>query len=100
MKQRAIAATLALALAMGLGWTASASAGGVAGLGNIVLLGAAAAVLITNYNHKVREKRAEQKEVVRRQSAYRDWFHHKYGYYPTADQFKKWYYQTYGVNPG
>ena len=52
-----------------------------------------------NYNHKVREKRAEQQEVARRQDAYRDWFYHKYDYYPTDEQFKQWYVQTYNQSP-
>jgi hypothetical protein len=98
MRQRVIAAAMTVALA--LGCAAPAFANGAASVRNVLLLGAAAAVLVTNYNHKVRAKRAEQKEVVRRQSAYRDWFYHKYNYYPTDDQFKKWYYQTYGMNPG
>ncbi|HEY2474525.1 MAG TPA: hypothetical protein VGI19_06950 [Candidatus Cybelea sp.] len=68
----------------------------------IILVTAAAAAsvpLVVNYNHKVREKRAEQQEVTRRQDAYRDWFYHKYGYYPTYDQFKQWYVQTYNQSP-
>jgi hypothetical protein len=55
--------------------------------------------LVINYNHKVREKRAQEQEVTRRQDAYRDWFYHKYGYYPTYDQFKQWYVQTYNKSP-
>jgi len=92
-----LAAALAAALAAGA--TAPALADGAATTRNIILLGTAAGFLITNYNHKVRAKRAEQEEVTRRQQAYRDWFYHKYGYYPTEDQFKQWYLQTYGVNP-
>ncbi len=97
MKQRAMAA--ALAAAIGLGATAPALANGAARTRNIILLGTAAGILITNYNHKVREKRAEQGEVQRRQSAYRDWYYKKYGYYPTQDQFDQWYKETYGVTP-
>ena len=98
MKQRLKAAALTLALAGGM--VGPAMANGAASTRNIILLGAAAGVLITNYNHKVRAKRAEQQETTRRQTAYRTWFYQKYGYYPTYDQFKKWYYQTYGVDPG
>jgi hypothetical protein len=98
MKQRVLAAALSLSLAGGM--AAPALADGAASTRNIVLLGAAAGVLITNYNHKVRAKRAEQQETTRRQTAYRTWFYQKYSYYPTYDQFKKWYYQTYGVDPG
>ena len=97
MKQRFLAAALTLALASGS--AAPALADGAASVRNLILLGTAAGVLVTNYNHKLRAKRAEQKQVTRRQSAYRDWFYHKYGYYPTYDQFKQWYVQTYGVNP-
>ncbi len=97
MKQRIVAAALAAALSLGM--AAPALANGAASTRNIILLGTAAGILITNYNHKVREKRAQQHEVTRRQEAYRDWFYHKYGYYPTYDQFKQWYLQTYGVNP-
>lgn len=97
MKQRVLAA--ALAAAMGLGTMAPALADGKASTRNIVLFGTAAGILITNYNHKVREKRAQQQEINRRQSAYRDWYYKKFGYYPTEEQFDQWYKQTYGVSP-
>lgn len=97
MKRRLLAA--ALAAAIGLGATAPALADGKASTRNIILFGAAASLLIPNYNHKVREKRAEQHQVERRQSAYREWYYKKYGYYPTQQQFDQWYRQTYGVNP-
>ena len=97
MKQRVLAA--ALIAALGLGATAPAMANGAASTRNIILLGTAAGVLITNYNHKVREKRAQQHQVERRQAAYRDWYYKKYGYYPTQEQFDQWYKQTYGVSP-
>lgn len=98
MKKPVLAAALAAALSFGS--VAPALADGAASTRNIFVLGAAAAgVLITNYNHKVREKREERRQSARRQSAYRDWFYHKYGYYPTQSQFDSWYRQTYGVNP-
>lgn len=97
MKQRVIAGVLTVALAAGS--FAPALANGAASTRNIILLGAAAGILVTSYNHKLRAKRAEQQVVTRRQSAYRDWFYHKYNYYPTYDQFKAWYTKTYGVNP-
>jgi len=98
MKQPVIAAVLCTALAVGT--IAPALADGAASTRNIILVGAAASVpIIVNYNHKVREKRQEQQSVTRRQDAYRDWFYHKYGYYPTEDQFKQWYAQTYGAQP-
>ena len=98
MKRRLLAA--ALAAAMSLGTMGPALADGKASTRNIfVLVGAAAVMLVTNYNHKVREKRAEQRAVKRRQSAYSDWFYKTYGYYPTQQQFDQWYKQTYGANP-
>ncbi len=100
MQQRVLAAALTAALAAGS--VAPALADGQGSTTTIIILGTAAAAsipLIVNYNHKVREKRAEQQEVNRRQDAYRDWFYHKYGYYPTEDQFKQWYVQTYGTSP-
>lgn len=97
MKHRLIAAVLAAA--MGLGTMTPALADGKASTRNILLFGAAAGLLITNYNHKVREARAEHRQVMRRQSAYRDWYYKKFGYYPTQQQFATWYRQTYGVNP-
>ena len=97
MKQRVLAA--ALTAALGLGTMAPAFADGKASTRNIILFGTAAGILITNYNHKVRAKREEQREVQRRQAAYRDWYYKKYGYYPTQDQFDQWYKQTYGAAP-
>jgi hypothetical protein len=97
MKQRVLAA--ALAAAIGLGASAPALADGKASTRNIILFGTGAGILITNYNHKVREKRAQQRDVQRRQQAYRDWYYKKYGYYPTQEQFDQWYKQTYGVEP-
>ncbi len=97
MKQRALAA--ALAAAIGLAATPPALANGAASTRNIILFGTAAGIFVTNYNHKVRDRRAEQHEVARRQSAYRDWYYKKYGYYPTQEQFDQWYKETYGVNP-
>ncbi len=97
MKQRVLA--VALAAAMGLGTMAPALADGAASTRNIILFGAAATLFGINYSRKVREKREEQHEVQRRQSAYRDWYYKKYGYYPTQEQFDKWYKQTYGVTP-
>lgn len=98
MKQRALAA--ALAAVIGLGASAPALADGKTSTRNIILFGTAAGILITNYAHKAREKRAEQYEVQRRQAAYRDWYYKKNGYYPTQEQFEEWYKQTYGVAPG
>lgn len=97
MKQRALATVLVAALAAGA--TAPALADGAASTRNIILFGSAATVFTVNYVKKVREKRDEQKEVSRRQDAYRDWFYHKNGYYPTYDQFKEWYVETYKANP-
>ncbi|MBV8722981.1 MAG: hypothetical protein JO277_12570 [Candidatus Eremiobacteraeota bacterium] len=97
MKQRALATVLVAALTVGA--TAPALADGAASTRNIILFSAAATVFTVNYVKKVRQKRQEQKEVSRRQDAYRDWFYHKYNYYPTYDQFKQWYVQTYNTSP-
>ena len=100
-KPQALAAATAAALAATLALPALANGGGST---NTILLvtgvTAASVPLVVNYNHKVREKRAEEQEVTRRQDAYRDWFYHKYGYYPTYEQFKQWYVQTYNTDPG
>ena len=98
MKKPVLAA--ALAAAISLGSVAPALADGAASTRNIIMLGAAAAgVLVTNYNHKVREKRAEERAVARRQSAYRYRYYERYGHYPTQGQLNAWYRETYGVNP-
>jgi hypothetical protein len=99
-KPQALAAAMTAALAATIAAPALADGGG--STNTIILVSAVAAgsvPLVVNYNHKVREKRAEEQEVDRRQDAYRDWFYHKYGYYPTYDQFKQWYVQTYNANP-
>jgi hypothetical protein len=72
----------ALAATMTFGAIAPALADGAASTRNIIIGGAAAAVLITNYNHKVRQKREEQRAQARRQAAYRSYFYRKHGYYP------------------
>ena len=97
MKQKLIAT--ALSAAMGMGMLAPAFADGAASTRNILVGGAAAAVLITNYNHKKHIKQAEMREDARRQASYRSWFYHKYGYYPTESQYRQWYWRTYGQNP-
>lgn len=97
MKHKILAT--ALTAAISLGTLAPALADGAASTRNIILGGAAAAVLVTNYNHKKRIKQAELREQARRQSAFRSWFYRKYGYYPTEAQYKQWYWRTYGQNP-
>jgi uncharacterized ion transporter superfamily protein YfcC len=100
MKQRALAAAFTVALAASA--VAPALADGAASTRNIIIFSAVAVgsvPLVVNYNHKVREKRQEEQEVNRRQDAYRDWFYHKNGYYPTEEQFKQWYVQTYNTTP-
>src|ERR1700738_398602 len=86
----------ALAATMTFGAVAPALADGAASTRNIILGGAAAAVLITNYNHKVRAKREEQREQARRQSSYRSYFYQKHGYYPSDAQVQAWYNSRYG----
>jgi hypothetical protein len=72
MKHKLLAT--ALTAAISLGTLAPALADGAASTRNIILGGAAAAVLVTNYNHKKRIKQAELREQARRQSAFRSWF--------------------------
>jgi hypothetical protein len=102
---RAVVAALVAATALSFAGSAFAKAApaladGAASTRNILLVTAAASVpLVVNYNHKARAARAQRQEVTRRQDAYRDWFYHKYGYYPTYEQFKQWYVQTYNTNP-
>jgi len=92
--------TAALAGAITAGATLSpALADGAARARNVIVGGAAAAVLVTNYNHKVRIKRQEQQVQARRQASYRSWFYRHYGYYPSESQFRGWYYRTYSVYP-
>ena len=97
MKQRALATVVAAVLSVGVATPALAD--GAASTRNIILLSAGAVVFGVNYSKKVRQKRQEEKEVARRQDAYRDWFYHKYGYYPTYEQFEQWYVQTYNTKP-
>jgi hypothetical protein len=89
----------ALTVATAAGTLAPAFADGAASTRNVLIGGAAAAIGITNYNHKKRIKQQEQQEQSRRQQSYNAWYYHKYGVYPTQAQFKDWYYRTYGVNP-
>jgi hypothetical protein len=85
----------ALAATMTFGAVAPALADGAASTRNIILGGAAAAVLITNYNHKVHQKRDEQRAQSRRQASYRQWYYNRYGRYPTDQQVHDWYYSHY-----
>ncbi|MBV8373572.1 MAG: hypothetical protein JOY69_09945 [Candidatus Eremiobacteraeota bacterium] len=98
MKQRALAVVLTAAMAFGT--AAPALADGAASTRNIILFSVAGVFLVTTYARNERKRREERQAVERRQDAYRDWFYHKYGYYPTYDQFKAWYIQTYNSNPG
>ena len=92
-----LAGALCAAIASGL--PAPALADGAASTRNIIIGGAAAAIGITNYNHKKRIKQQEMQEQTRRQQAYREWYYKKYGEYPTDQQFRDWYVKTYGVQP-
>ncbi|MBV8498776.1 MAG: hypothetical protein JO003_05945 [Candidatus Eremiobacteraeota bacterium] len=89
----------ALSAAMLLGSLTPALADGSASTRNIFLAAAAAAIGITNWNHKRRIKDQEMHEQSRRQSAYREWYYKKYGHYPTDQEFRDWYAKTYGVQP-
>ena len=99
MNKKLVTSALAAAIAIGP-LAGPALADGAASTRNIIIgIGAAAAVGITNYNHKKRIKQNEMKEQARRQTSYRAYFFHKYGYYPTDQQFHDWYVRTYGVQP-
>ncbi|MFN2459830.1 MAG: hypothetical protein ABR591_03940 [Candidatus Velthaea sp.] len=78
--------TGALALAISAGSVAPALADGAASTRNIILGGAAAAVLVTNYNHKKRIKRQEDQQAQRRQARanarYRAAYYRAHGHYP------------------
>lgn len=91
--------TSALCAALAFGTIAPAYADGGAVTRNVLLLGAAAAIGISNWNHKRHIKQEELHEQGRRQQAYREWYYKKYGKYPTEDQFRDWYVKTYGVQP-
>jgi hypothetical protein len=88
-----------LCAALALGTVAPAFANGAAATRNFLILGAAAAIGISNWNHKRHVKQEEMQEQGRRQQAYREWYYKKYGKYPTDDQFRDWYVKTYGVQP-
>jgi hypothetical protein len=89
----------ALAAAITVSSMAPAFADGAASTRNIIIGGAAAAFTLVNWSKKHRAKQEEQREQARRQAQYRSYFYNKYGYYPSNDQFRDWYFRTYGVNP-
>jgi hypothetical protein len=100
MTKRIVTAALATAMAVSPFAATPAFADGKASTRNIIIVtGAAAAIGITNYNHKKRAKRQEQEESARRQSSYKAYFYRKYGYYPTPRQTHDWYVRAYGVEP-
>ena len=88
-----------LCSAMAFGSLSPALADGAASTRNIFIAGAAAAIGVVNWNHKKRIKQQEMQEQSRRQQAYREYYYHKYGRYPTDQQFRSWYVTTYGVQP-
>jgi hypothetical protein len=87
----------ALAAVLTVGSVAPASADGVAAARNIIIGGAAAAAALVNWARKRHIKAEELREQSRRQAQYRSYYYTKYGYYPSPDQFRDWYYRTYGV---
>jgi hypothetical protein len=92
----------ALAATIGAGPLAGpALANGAASTRNILILGAgaAAAIGVTNYNHKKKASAGAQQESQRRQAAYKAYFYHQNGYYPTAQEVHDWYLKTYGSEP-
>ncbi len=100
MTKQLLVAALASAVAVTPFAATPALADGKASTRNIIILGgAAAAIGITNYNHKKRIKRQEQQQSARRQASFRTYFYRRYGYYPTPQQVHDWYVRTYGVEP-
>ena len=97
MNKTLTAATLAATMTFGA--VAPALADGAASTRNIIIGGAAASILVTNYNHKVRAKREQQRESSRRQASYRQYFYQQHGYYPSDAQVRSWYMSRYGVSP-
>ncbi|MFY9781085.1 MAG: hypothetical protein WAJ85_11315 [Candidatus Baltobacteraceae bacterium] len=100
MKKIILAPALAAAIAAGP-LAGPALADGGASTHNILILGAgaAAAIGLTNYNHKKHAKAQEQQESTRRQAAYKAYFYHQNGYYPTTQEVHDWYLKTYGSEP-
>ena len=98
MKKIILASTLALATAAGP-LAAPAQADGAFDAILLVGAGAAAAIGVTNYNHKKHVKAEEQQESQRRQAAYKAYFYHQNGYYPTTQEIHDWYLKTYGSEP-
>jgi hypothetical protein len=98
MNAKSLSASV-LAATVSLGTMTPAFADGAASTRNILIGGATAAITLVNWNKKKRQKQEEQREQARRQAQYRSYFYNKYGYYPSNDQFRDWYFRTYGVNP-
>jgi hypothetical protein len=100
MNKPLVAASLAGALAL-VPLATPASAGTGVAIRNIVLLGAAAAAAlgITNYNHKKRLKDEQETETGRRQASFKAYYYRKNGAYPTPEQIHEWYVKTYGTEP-
>ena len=73
----------ALALVISTGTVAPALADGAASTRNILLGGAAAAVVITNINHKKRIKAQEQRDAQARRQAYRNSYYRQHGRWPS-----------------
>jgi hypothetical protein len=97
MKKLVGTALLASLLVFPYAMPASADTGAV--FRNVVLLGAAAAAAlgITNYNHKKHLKVEEDEETDRRQASYKAYYYRTTGNYPTQEQIHQWYVKTYGT---
>ncbi len=100
MNKPLVAGALAAAVVF-MPFASPASANAGAAIRNIVLLGAAAAAAlgITNYNHKKRLAAEEETETDRRQASYKAYYYRKNGTYPTPEQIHAWYVKTYGNEP-
>jgi hypothetical protein len=102
MKHAYAATALAMTVAVipfGTPPPASASTG--VAIRNIFLLGAAAAAAIgiTNYNHRKHLATEQAEETDRRQASYKAYYYRKTGAYPTPEQIHAWYVKTYGAEP-
>ncbi|MBD5634420.1 MAG: hypothetical protein IAI49_08065 [Candidatus Eremiobacteraeota bacterium] len=100
MKKHLVATALAAAVAL-VPFASPASANTGAAIRNIFLLGAAAAAAIglTNYNHKKHLREEQETETDRRQASYKAYYYRKNGTYPTPEQVHEWYVKTYGAQP-
>jgi len=83
LRNRAVAAAAAVAL------------GGVP----VVAGGLAIGFGIPALTHDLRHARQRRLLIANRRSVYDSWFHDRYGYWPTDEQFAQWHKAQYGYWP-